>query len=343
MNHNQDYAFNSLKIISNSDSYDNNSGSLTINGGIGCKKTIHCNSICSDNAYFKSINITDNFNIEILNLNNLISDNIQSDTINFVKIIPSDSNSTIGDDDNKVDIISNNINVQNLISTQHSSDLITSNIIKFNSILPIDDTSLIGNCDNKVTIYSKKIITDYIFSKQTEFNSVSINNDLAISKNYNNQFMINTNTQESITTLNFDILNLNNTFNNLKINDDGIIIDGITVVNYQTINLNELNTDYILPNKSIIIITHFKNCSFTISNYKINNDTSSMFLNGSTIKIINLTTSPVQINNTIISQNYFTQFIFYNENWIPLKTIPNNTIIPNNYCCNNDDDEFCIN
>ena len=342
MNHNQDYAFNSLKIISNSDSYDNNSGSLIINGGIGCKKTIHCNSICSDNAYFKSINITDNFNIEILNLNNLISNNIQSDTINFIKIIPSDSNSTIGDDDNKVDMIANNINVQNLISNQHSSDLITSNIIKFNSILPIDDTSIIGNCDNKVTIYSKKIITDYIYSKQTEFSSLSINNDLAISKNYNNQYMINTNTQENITTLNFDILNLNNTFNNFKINDDGIILDGITVLNYQTINLNELITNYILPNKSIIIITDVKNCNFTLSNYKINNDTSSMFLNGSTIKIINFSISPVQINHNIIQQNDFLQFIFYNENWIPLKPIQNNTVIPNNYCCD-DDDEFSIN
>jgi len=341
MNHNQDYAFNSLKIISNSDSYDNNSGSLTVNGGIGCKKTIHCNSICSDNAYFKSINITDNFNIDILNLNNLISNNIQSDTINFIKIIPTDSNSTIGDDDNKVDIVSNNINVQNLISYQHSSDSILSNIIKFNSILPIDDTSLIGNCDNKVTIYSKKIITDYIFSKQTEFNSISINNDLAISKNYNNQFMINTNTQESIITLNFDILNLNNTFNNLKVNDDGIILDGITVLKYQTINLNELTNEYIFPNKSIIIITDSKNCKFSISNYKINNDESSMFLNGSIIKIINFTTSPVYINNIIIQQNNFVEFIFYNQNWIPLKSIQNNNVIPNNYCC--DDDEFSIN
>jgi hypothetical protein len=342
MNHNQDYAFNSLKIISNSDSYDNNSGSLTINGGIGCKKTIHCNSICSDNAYFKSINITDNFNIEILNLNNLISNNIQSDTINFIKILPTDSNSTIGDDDNKVDIVSNNINVQNLISNQHTSDLFTSDIIKFNSILPIDDTSLIGNCNNKVTIYSKKIITDYIYSKQTEFNSLSINNDLTLSKNYNNQFMINTNTQENITTLNFDILNLNNTFNNFKINDDGIIIDGITILNYQTIDLNQLINEYILPNKSTIIITHFKNCNFNLSNYKIHNDSSSMFLNGSIIKLINFTTSPVQINNTIIHQNDSLQFIFYNLKWNALKPVQNNTIIPNNYCCD-DDDEFSIN
>ena len=93
--------------------------------------------------------------------------------------------------------------------------------------------------------------------------------------------MINTNTQESIITLNFDILNLNNTFNNIKINDDGIIIDGINVINYQIINLNELNNEYIFPNKSIIIISDFKNCNYRISNYKINNDESSIFLNGS--------------------------------------------------------------
>ena len=43
--------------------------------------------------------------------------------------------------------------------------------------------------------------------------------------------MINTNTQESITTLNFDILNLNNTFNNLKINDDGVIIEFVPKFN----------------------------------------------------------------------------------------------------------------
>lgn len=340
MNHNQDYAFNSLKIISNSDSFDNNSGSIIINGGIGCKKTIHCNTICSDNAYFKSINITDNFNIDILNLNNLICNNIQSDIINYSKIIPIDSNSIIGDDLNKVDIISNNINVQNLISNTHSSELITSNIINFNSILPIDNSNYIGNCDNKVNICSKKIISEFIFSKQTEFNSLNVNNDLSISKNYNNKYMINTNTQESITTLNFDILNLNNTFNNIKINDDGIVLDGINVINYQIINLNELNNEYIFPNKSIIIISDFKNCNFTISNYKINNDESSIFLNGSTIKIINLSCYSIHINHNIIPQNNYMDFIFYNQNWLSLKN-NNNNIIQNNIC-NQDDDDFSI-
>lgn len=342
MNHNQDYAFNSLKIISNSDSCDNNSGSLIIQGGIGCKKTIHCNTICCDNAYIKSINITDNFNIDILNLNNLICDNIDSKIINYNKILPIDSNSTIGDDDNKVDIISNNINVQNLNSDNHTSQMITSDIIKFNTILPINQSNYIGDCNNKVNIYSKKIITEFIHSKQTEFDSLSVNNDLSISKNYNNKYMINTNTQESITTLNFDILNLNNTFNNLKINDDGVIIDGICVINYQNINLNELNNEYIFPSKSIIVITDFKNCNFTLSNYKINNDESSIFLNGSIIKIINISCSSIQINHNIISQNNFIEFIFYNQNWLPLKN-NNNNIIPNNICCNDDDDEFSIN
>ena len=65
------------------------------------------------------------------------------------------------------------------------------------------------------------------------------------------------------------------TFNNIKINDDGIVLDGINVINYQIINLNELNNEYIFPNKSIIIISDFKNCNFTISNYKTNNDESN--------------------------------------------------------------------
>ena len=340
MNHNQDYAFNSLKIISNSESYDNNSGSLIINGGIGCKKTIHCNTLCTNNAYFKSINITDNFNIDILNLNNLICNDIQSNIINYTKIIPIDSNSIIGDCDNKVNIISNNINVQNLISNTHSSELITSNIIKFNSILPINESNYIGNCDNKVNICSKKIISEFIYSKKAEFNSLYVNNDLSISKNYNNKYMINTNTDESITTLNFDILNLNNTFNNIKINDDGIILDGINVIKYQIINLNELNNEYIFPNKSIIIISDFKNCNYTISNYKINNDESSIFLDGSIIKIINFSCYSIHINHNIIAQDNFMEFIFYNQNWLPLKNNYNN-IIPNNQC-HEEEDEFCI-
>ena len=48
MNHNEDIAYNSIKIMSNTDSYSKNSGSLIVNGGIGCKNTIHCEHLCSN-------------------------------------------------------------------------------------------------------------------------------------------------------------------------------------------------------------------------------------------------------------------------------------------------------
>ena len=72
MNHNQDVAYNSIKIISNTDSYDKRSGSIVINGGIGCKKTIHCETICAKDSFFNNVTINgainninfDNFNAE---------------------------------------------------------------------------------------------------------------------------------------------------------------------------------------------------------------------------------------------------------------------------------------
>ena len=48
MNHNEDVAFNSLKLASNEESYSKKSGALIINGGIGCKKTIYCENIISE-------------------------------------------------------------------------------------------------------------------------------------------------------------------------------------------------------------------------------------------------------------------------------------------------------
>ena len=45
------------KIISNTESYDKNSGSIVINGGIGCKKTIHCENLCAKNSFFNNCKI----------------------------------------------------------------------------------------------------------------------------------------------------------------------------------------------------------------------------------------------------------------------------------------------
>ena len=80
MNHNQDYAFNSLKIISKSESYDNNSGSIIVNGGIGCKKTIHCENLCAKNSFFNNITISGA-------INNINFDNQSGDILVFANSV----------------------------------------------------------------------------------------------------------------------------------------------------------------------------------------------------------------------------------------------------------------
>ena len=99
MNHNQDLAFNSLKIISNQDSYSKNSGCLILNGGLGCKKTIYAECINVNNLE------ADNFCVNkfdgIVNFDSIISSSINSltsstdilncNTINFENIFPSSS------------------------------------------------------------------------------------------------------------------------------------------------------------------------------------------------------------------------------------------------------------
>jgi len=128
MNHNEDIAYKSIKIISKSDSYNKNSGSLIVNGGIGCKNTIHTKNICADEGCFNKIttdtlslqsfdNINIKFNeIEVNNLkvqNNEIDDakieNLCVTKCIFKDIVPKDENSLVGNEDNKVNIIANNI------------------------------------------------------------------------------------------------------------------------------------------------------------------------------------------------------------------------------------------
>lgn len=78
MNHNEDIAYNSIKIMSNTDSYSKNSGSLIVTGGIGCKNTIHCEHLCSNSIC-----------IESLDANKLI----------IQKLLPKDEMSIIGSED----------------------------------------------------------------------------------------------------------------------------------------------------------------------------------------------------------------------------------------------------
>ena len=85
MNHNEDIAFKSLKIISKSDSYNKNSGSLIVNGGIGCKNTIHAKNICSDEGCFQHL-ITDSLSFNSIDnddlyFNKLSVENLKSENV----------------------------------------------------------------------------------------------------------------------------------------------------------------------------------------------------------------------------------------------------------------------
>ena len=48
MNHNEDIACNTIKIVSDSKSFDKRTGALTVNGGIGCKQQINTHSLICD-------------------------------------------------------------------------------------------------------------------------------------------------------------------------------------------------------------------------------------------------------------------------------------------------------
>ena len=112
MNHNEDVAFNSLKLASKEESFSINSGSLILNGGIGCKKSINCKNIINDCLLNKKSAIFEN-------------DVIISKNLKVNVIIPKDENeiSSIGSPDNRYNDIyannfdSNNIYINNLTST----------------------------------------------------------------------------------------------------------------------------------------------------------------------------------------------------------------------------------
>jgi len=177
MNHNEDIAFNSIKIISKTDSYNNNSGALIINGGIGCKNTIHCKNLCADEGCFKilhagllSATLCDKISIKDLDVTNLIATNCKLDEVNinnlsvtkciFTELIPFDETSNIGNEDNKVNIIGNNI----------QTDEITTNILNVIK-LKISD-SLYTHTAEIDNINASNIISNTIDFENGKFNSL---------------------------------------------------------------------------------------------------------------------------------------------------------------------------
>ena len=201
MHHNEDIAYKTIKIISKTNSYNKNSGALIVNGGIGCKNSIHSKNICSDEGCFKNLTtetisfdkiINDNINFEKLSIANLDVDNAEFENAEIQKlyltkcifetIIPKNENSSIGNEDNKVNIISNNLQAENIHSLEFNSNNLNSNNILsnnadikkiicqdlksehsefnniiFNKISPLNELSQIGDDDNRPQLYIDNI------------------------------------------------------------------------------------------------------------------------------------------------------------------------------------------
>ena len=338
MDHTQDVAYNSIKIISNTESYDKNSGSIVINGGIGCKKTIHCENLCAKNSFFNNITISgainninfDNFTAEIGTINNLNSSNIISDYIDvnkilFQNIIPKNDNNNIGNDEYKVNINSNkllskNANIKSLIVENISIDS-----FKFEKLIPKNYNSQIGNQEYRIDLYTNKInsnftkINENLYAKIIDGEKLSINNDVLLTIDYKNRKMIKTNSNESKIDINSEVFNINTTNNKFKISDDGIKLDGLIILGHLIIDMNKYEKKFIYPRDSLIFLTGSRCHDVFLSSQSIENDVNSVVVSGTYIKIVNLSKVNVIINEYILNNNgSYYEFIFIEDRWICL-------------------------
>lgn len=338
MNHSQDVAYNSIKIISNTESYDKNSGSIVINGGIGCKKTIHCENLCAKNSFFNNITISgainninfDNFTAEIGTINNLNSSNIISDYIDvnkilFDNIIPKNDNNNIGNDEFKVNIksnklLSNNANIKNLIVENISIDS-----FKFEKLIPKNYNSQIGNQEYRIDLYTNKInsnftkINEDLYAKIIDGEKLSINNDVLLTIDYKNRKMISTNSNESQIDINSEVFNINTTNNKFKMSDDGMKFDGLIILGHLIIDMNKYEKKFIYPRDSLIFLTGSRCHDVFLSSQSIENDVNSVVVSGTYIKIVNLSKVNVIINEYILNNNgSYYEFIFIGDRWICL-------------------------
>tara|TARA_Y200000002_G_C22659989_1_gene655320 strand:+ start:146 stop:1291 length:1146 start_codon:yes stop_codon:yes gene_type:complete len=338
MNHNEDIAFNSIKIISNTESYDKNSGSIVINGGIGCKKTIHCENLCAKNSFFNNITISgainninfDNFTAEIGTINNLNSTQINVSSIDvnkilFQSIIPDVENNNIGNDEFKVNIISNKLLSENATIKNLIVDNITIDSFKFEKLIPKNYNSQIGNQEYRINLYANKIDSNFVkinedlYAKIIYGEKLNINNDILLSIDYKNKKMIQTNSNESQIDINAEVININNPNNNLKISDDGIKLKGLIILDHIIIDMNKYEKKFIYPKDSLIFLTGSRCHDVILSNQSVENDVNSIVANGTYIKIVNLSKVNVIINEYILNNNgSYYEFIFIEDKWICL-------------------------
>ncbi len=284
MNHNQDIAYNSLKIISNEESYNKNSGCLILNGGVACKKSINAHIINADI-----------FNADTINANTIENLDKALFKVNSLSI-------------NKLDV---------------------ENIHKFNSeectvnyLLPKEYNSKIGLKNNRFDIFSNLLNSNFGNFLDLKASKLNVNNDTYISKDYNNKYMISTNSEESILNLNCDILTLNGNLDKIEITDDGIENDGLMIYNYLDLKLTECD-NIIYPLKSLIFISSSDCKDIILSNLKNQNEANTV-KEGSYVKVINLDKINLYINNLLICTNDNLEFIYIKDKWLCIsKLTPN--------------------
>lgn len=160
MNHNEDVAFNSIKLASVEESYSKKTGTLIVNGGIGCNKNITTTGIISDCLLNKKSAI---FNKDVIICGEL--------KVNI--IIPSDKNGPryIGNCDNRyTSIYSNNIDTNNI----YVNNTLVSTNIKTN-YLTVNNSAYIG----------KNINNNIMLNVNDENNTITINSELLTINNNN--------------------------------------------------------------------------------------------------------------------------------------------------------------
>lgn len=349
MNHNQDVAYNSIKIISNTESYDKRSGSIVINGGLGCKKTIHCETICAKDSFFNNVTINgainninfDNFSAETGTINNLNNQNInsneiESETIKFNILIPFNEENTIGTEDEKVNIISKGISCENAFIKKLIVEDITIDSFNFDKLIPKHYNSQVGNEEYRINLFSNKINSNFgkfnedLYAKIINGEKLDIYNDISLTNDYKNKKIITTNSNESRIDINAEVINICNTHNNIKISDDGIKLSGLTILDHTILDMNKYEKKYIYPKESLIFLTGSRCHDIILSTQSNENDVQSVVRNGTYVKIINLCKINVIINEFILNNNgNYYEFIFIQDKWICLnkgKSKSNNII-----------------
>lgn len=282
MESNNDYAFNRLKILANDNSFDKNTGSLIVNGGIGCKKTISSDAIITNCLHVKNdIGVDKNLCVD--------------ETITFNNIEPKTSSSNIGKIDKKVNKIytnnvdSNDVYVNNsLISTNiKSNNLDVANSSKLgkdcngNIILNIDKSNRyvkfnnekLSVCDNNIKILDvskSNILLNSLLrvSYQKECIKINCNNyNLYPNSSY---IIINSSNCKNIT-----IMEKKNVFCCSN------ILDGTLIKIYNKTNLTlKINNNILPPNSNIefiYMINKWECLNNYICNSSNNDNMSSVF------------------------------------------------------------------